>query len=82
MQVDLKIIIKQMMAIYNVEVTEVIYPYDAIEDNDYFRLRKKYRLEFDNFTKNIKSFFKRLPLNSVMMIEDVLGKCELLIQFI
>ena len=34
MQVDLKKVIKQMMAIYNVEVTEVMYPYDAIEDND------------------------------------------------
>ena len=57
MQVDLKKVIKQMMAIYNVEVSEFMYPYDAIEDNDYFRLRRKYRLEFDDFTKNIKSFF-------------------------
>ena len=77
MQVDLKTVIKQMMAIYNVEVTEIMYPYDAIEDNDYFRLRRKYRLEFDDFTKNIKSFFKRLPLNSVTLIEDVLGICHL-----
>ena len=34
-------------------------------------------MEFDDFTKNIKSFFKRLPLNSVTLIEDVLGICHL-----
>ena len=77
MQVDLKIVIKQMMAIYNVEVTEVAYPYDTVYENEYFHLRKQYRLDFDDFIKNLKNFFKRLSLNNVTLIEDVLGICHL-----
>ncbi len=77
MQVDIRTIIKQMMTLYNVDVTEIEFPYDQLVDTDYFRLRRDFNLGVDDIFKNSKTFFKGLHLHHMTIIEDILGICHL-----
>ena len=35
MKVDVRTILRQIMAVYNVEVTEIAYPYNQVIENEY-----------------------------------------------
>ncbi|MBR5291201.1 MAG: helix-turn-helix transcriptional regulator [Erysipelotrichaceae bacterium] len=73
MKVDIRTILRQMMAVYNVEVTEIAHPYTQIIKHDYLELREKLAIEVKVDEKILLKYLKSLSMNGVTLIEDVIG---------
>ena len=75
MKVDIRLIIRQMMAVYNVQVIEIQAPYHQLAVNDYFYLRGLLN-ESDEWQKEAVKAIKKLPLDKATVIEDFLDVCH------
>lgn len=64
MKVDIRTVLRQMMAVYNVEVTEIAYPYHQIIKHDYLELREKLAIEVK---VNLKIHMSSTRLKNSMM---------------
>ncbi len=77
MMVDIQLVIRQMMAVNNIEVTEIQFPYHQIVMNDYLKTRSLLNPS-ENLKKEALNIIKSIPKDKAAVIEDYLGIAHLL----